>query len=216
MTTILDYLYKTGKEIKMSEASVRALGTITRAKREAIIRLHNLTDLWFYQTKSTAYELRIDFDPKKWDTTNFEYAHKYVKNTFYLQKHISYVMMREWGTAGGRLHYHGIILIHDNNNQTYMAKMKHLIKNHFGRRSQITFITYPESYIPYMYKRFLVENELRMNSEIISSYPICSEALTSDTPIPQKYTEESLIEYQKQRSEKTHLKNPGIYRKSKK
>lgn len=196
---ILDYF---NKSIKKSPSVIKTLGTITRDRQESIVKLHNLTDLWFYQTNQQAFELRIDFDPKKWDTTNFEFAHKYLKNTFERQKHIHYVMMREWSPKSGNLHYHGIVSIHDNTNQTYMAKLKLLIKRHFGRRSRVVTITYPQSYIPYIYKRYMEEKETRIGtSEIISNYPIVSEVVQGEYPLEKKYTWEALMEYKKRRDE---------------
>lgn len=208
----------------------RPLGTGTAEKglangetrRERIVRLHNITNQWFYQQDETAFELRIDFDPKKWSQyalTNFQEVHKYVKNFFYLQKHISYVMMREWSPKSGNLHYHGIIYVRDNNNQTYMAKIRQAIVRQFGWRSKIKHITYPDSYIPYMFKRYMDEKELRIaSSEVICSLPICSEVTQGETPLEEKYTWESLLEYKAQRllnkrtdQGRTSIRNGKIY-----
>lgn len=206
MKDILDYIYS-------KEGVIETLGTITPSDsrpsaRTKIERLHNLVHFEFYQQRHTSFELRIDFEPKKYreiDLLNFSSIHKMVKNFFEVrvQRQADYVLMREWGKKGGRLHYHGIIYLHDEGNQTVMAKLKKKLVDQFGRRTKITNITYPDSYIPYMFKRFMNE-KLVISEEIISSRPLMFYINTADGHLPVKeiYTMKTLEEYENKRTKK--------------
>lgn len=203
---ILDYVYN-------QQGVIETLGTITPeavslSRREKILRLHNLTYLWWYaRCGHTAYELRIDFDPKKHNTLYYDEIHKFVRGVFrnHIQHKASYVLMREWGTKGERLHYHGLILFHDEENQTHKAKVKLELAKQFGKRSKITILKYPLSYIPYMYKRFLSTEEPMFSSEIINDSNLISMVHSPNDPIAQAhefYKWEDLEKYREQRNDK--------------
>lgn len=209
MKDICDYLYN-------KRGVIETLGAITPekqrlSKQQKIVRLHNLVNQWFYQQDGhTAYELRIDFDPKKVNTTYFDLIHKELQLRFNNKyaKHVQYVLMREWGTNGTqRLHYHGLVYFRREGNQTDMAKFKVDLVRQYGSRSKIQILTYPDSYIPYMFKRFLLEDIL-FSSEIICSLPLVGmvnhpDGRTDDSgsegTITSKYTWKSLMDYQEQR-----------------
>lgn len=153
--------------------------------------MHNL---FYNNVLSTAFELRIDFDPKKINTDAVEDCHKLVRIVLDdYKKHFEYIVMREWGQNGtGRLHYHGLIK-QTSGGQTQMAKLRSYLKRVFGRRSDIKCITYPISYIPYMLKRTIQEDNI-LYKEWFSSLLIKSVYMNIDeyTP-PEIYNYEYLL-----------------------
>nr|UOF78861.1 putative rep [Cressdnaviricota sp.] len=191
MKTIIDYL-----DHEETGVIANALGAITPEKRhERIVKLHNTVHKLFYDNPlSTSFELRIDFDPKKVNTDAVEDCHRLVRIVLDdYKKHFEYIVMREWGQHGtGRLHYHGLIK-QTSGGQTSMAKLRSYLKRIFGRRSDIKFITYPTSYIPYMLKRTIQEDNI-LYKEWFSSLLIKSVYMNIDEYRPQEiYNYEYLL-----------------------
>lgn len=133
--------------------------------------------------KGTCLEMRIDFDPKKWKSLLwFDLVHREVKQILQnLDNVCDYVCVREWGTKGGRLHYHGVIRFF-RVNQTDMAKVKKVLKTHFGLRSDVKQINDFRSYVAYMFKRFYLEEGLRPKSEVITRQAFIKEMVQEYTP----------------------------------
>jgi len=172
-------------------------------KKQFLYWVHYVQEM---SEKGTCLEMRIDFDPKKWKSLLwFDKVHTEVKGILQNMDNIcDYVCVREWGTKGGRLHYHGVIRFF-RVNQTDMAKVKKLLKTYFGLRSDVKQIGDFRSYVAYMFKRFVIEEGLRPKSEIITRQAFIKEMVQDYTPRCTWMTDGDILyineERQKQNSE---------------
>lgn len=177
-----------------------------------VTKLHNIIKTLFYETNHTPFELTITFDSKKINIDAIDDIHRLIR--VILQSYSLYFnwfVIREWSNQGtGRLHYHGIIN-QVKGGQTMMAKLKANLKRTFGKDCRIGFITYFDSYIPYILKRIIEEEDL-LQSEWISSFMIHSYYITDEYDETKYYTYSDLLDYKNKRTKK----GGETYRKYKK
>lgn len=195
--SIVDYMYDNIEETKMSGV-MNLLSEITpEKKKRKIVKLHNIVKTCWYECASTAFELMITFDSKKWNVNAIEEIHRHVESFIYRKSsNFNTIVMREFGDGGlGRVHYHGLIK-QIRGGQTEMAKVQAYIKNTYGFMSYIRHIREPMRYIAYMLKRTVQEENLLLR-EIKTTMMVKDMVRDDDYVDTEYYTWEMLKDYQK-------------------